>query len=250
MAILYAIIMRALQTTFITISIFLISCNSKSTESNKEAYPSKKTSEQKQNNLSCNCFDGIGSKKADKPILTFTFSNGQLVTVCGFVDKEMEGVTISEFNVFNCSNGKALVEYGATRICRLVEKKDTLQVSEYRYLPIAKNWEWELIKIGEQNITIKSDNIVVSELKPNVENFTIEEKKANDFLKTLLKAKGKGVGKNWEVEIAFLEALSLKGNDKAWKILKNYEDFIGHKTDGAIAEIWKDAVANVKWHKN
>lgn len=241
--------MKTLQTIFITILLFLTSCKNVPIESDKETFSLEKANKQTPYK-SCNCFDGIGSKKGDKPILNFTFSNGLIVAVCGFVDKEMEEVTISEFNVFACSSGQSLVEYDATQLCRLVEKKDTLQVSEYKYLPVGMNLEWELIKISEQNITLKSDNIFVSALKPNVDHFTIEEKTANNFVKTLVKTKGQGIGKNWEVEIGFLEALSLKGNKNAWHILKNYEDFKGQKTDGAIAETWKDAVANVEWINN
>ena len=242
-----AIRMRTLQLILITIFIFVISCNNKSPESTNEVLPSELAGKEKQNQLNCNCFPGIGSKKGDKPILTFAFSNGQAISICGFVEKKMEGITVSEFNVFDCSNGKSLAEFDATEICRLIEKEDTLQVSKYRYLPIAKNWGWELTKIAELNIAMNQGNLIVSELNPAVEHFTIEEKKVEDFLNTLIKTKGQGIGKDWELEIGFLEALSINGNKKAWHILENYETFKGMKTDGAIAETWKDAVANVKW---
>jgi hypothetical protein len=175
------------------------------------------------------------------------FSNGKVLTVCGFVDKEMEGITVSEFNVFECTTGNSLAEYDATKICRLFEKNDTLEINEFRYLPIGENYEWELIKIGKQIITLKSDEIVVSEIEPDVERFDIDSRKVEKFLGSI--EKGKGIDENWEKEIGYLEALSIFGNEKAWNILKNYETYIGQKTDGAIAETWKDAVATVSWIK-
>ncbi len=65
----------------------------------------------------CDCSDGIGSRVGDTPIINFKFKNGQKIIACGFVDKEMEGVTVSEFNVFDCFTGKSLTEYDATKIC-------------------------------------------------------------------------------------------------------------------------------------
>jgi hypothetical protein len=50
-----------------------------------------------------------------------------------------------------------------------------------------------------------------------------------------------------EDDLGRLEVLSIQGNEKAWKILKNYEKFTGEKADGALAEQWKDAVATVGW---
>jgi len=235
----------------LNLTFLFTSCNSKQfekdknneenivVETNKKETP-KKPSE-------CLCFVGIGSKKGNDPIHTFEFSNGKKVIVCGYLDKETEDYTISEFNIFDCETEKSLVEYGATEICRIVEKKDTLQINEYEYLPILKNFESKLVKIGNQTITIKNNKYIVSKIVPDVESFEIEDSVAENFLLNL--KKGEGFGNNWETEICFLEVLSIKGNEKAWEILKNYETFVGQETDGAIAETWKDAVSTVSWIK-
>jgi hypothetical protein len=235
------------QILLLTVAIFIVCCNSESSDKeNTNAFKSVNQDSIKKSS-DCFCFDGIGSKSSDLPIINFEFANGKKIVVCGFVDKEMEGVTVSEFNVFDCLTGKSLTEYDATQVCRLVENNDTLQISEYKYLPILKNHEWELIKISEQFITTKENEIVVSKLKPKVESFQIDKTTAENFLMTL--EKGKGIGENWEKEIGFLEALSIMGNNKAWNILKKYESFTGQETDGAIAETWKDAIATVEWIK-
>tara|TARA_B110000114_G_C15026594_1_gene371209 strand:- start:356 stop:1126 length:771 start_codon:yes stop_codon:yes gene_type:complete len=197
----------------------------------------------------CKCFNGIGSTERDKPILTSTFSNGASVSLCGFIDKEMhnEGLIMSEFNVFNCKNGNVLVGYGAVQICRIEEKQDALIIRELKYLPVGKNWNWELIQIGKQEITQNEGEIIVKNQIPELEKFAIDEVIQRQFLNSL--KKGNGFGSEWESDLGKLEVLSLLGNNDAWEILKNYEDFTRDTTDGALSEQWKDAVATVKWIK-
>jgi hypothetical protein len=197
----------------------------------------------------CKCFDGIGSTKTDKPVLISKFSNGNSVSVCGFFDKEMqeEGLIMSEFNIFNCETGEALVEYGAVQICRITEKKDSIIINELKYLPAGKKWAWELVQIGEQVITQNRRAITVSDLHPKLKKLEIDKNQQSEFLNSL--KKGNGFGSTWETDIGKLEVLSLLGNNRAWDILKNYEEFTGEQTDGALAEQWKDAIANVEWIK-
>lgn len=246
----------------LTLSLSLFACNTNSeSKSEKQLIKTdtKVLSEASDNHLNetskdksesdCKCFNGIGSTESDKPILTSTFSNGASVSLCGFFDKEMqnEGLIMSEFNVFNCKTGNALVEYGAVQICRIEEKKDTLTIYELKYLPTGKNWNWELIQIAKQEILVIEGNLIAKPQVPELEKFTIKETEQTQFLNSL--KKGNGFGSEWESDLGKLEVLSLLGNENAWKILKNYEDFTGVKTDGALAEQWKDAIATVEWIK-
>ncbi len=234
------------RLTILFIYIFILACNNQNETKNSV----NKTTKTDTNfiNSSCNCFDGIGSKKGDTAILKLNFTNGQSISVCGFVDKEMEGIIISEFNVFECKTGKSLTEYDALQICKLQEKKDSLIIQELKYLPTGKNWTWDLIQIGEEIITIKEHKIITTGNKPKLEKFTIDENDARTFLNSL--TKGKGRNNEWELEIGKLEVLTLLGNEKAKSILENYEEYTGQETDGAIAETWKDAKATTQWIKN
>ena len=193
----------------------------------------------------CNCFDGIGSKMGDTPTMILTFSNGQSISVCGYLDKEMQGNIISEFNVFDCNSGKVISEYDAMQICRIIPKKDTLIIQALKYLPTGKNWKWNLIQLGEEIITIKDKKIISTGIKPKLEKFSINENEANFYLNSL--TKGKGHNKEWELEIGKLEVLTLLGYKKAKIILENYEEYTGQETDGAVAETWKDAVSTTQW---
>jgi len=137
------------------------------------------------------------------------------------------------------------VEYGAIQICKIEEKKDTLTIYELKYLPIGTNWNWELIQIAKQEILVTEGNLIANPQIPDLEKFIIEETEQTQFLNSL--KKGNGFGAEWESDLGKLEVLSLLGNKKAWEILKNYEEFTEDKTDGALAEQWKDALATVEW---
>lgn len=195
----------------------------------------------------CKCFDGIGSSKDDAPIITYKFKNNKSVNICGYIDKEMseEYPIISEFNIFDCETGKSYVEYGALEICRIKQNDNELEIQQLRYLPVGKNWDWELIQIGEQTINPKGNSLYVSDLKPKLETYSIDSKEAATFLASIKTIKGYDA--NWEENIAKLEALSIIGNKEAWDILKNLENITGLKFDGALSEAWKSAIQNVNW---
>ncbi|MFA5556199.1 MAG: hypothetical protein WCY06_05045 [Flavobacteriaceae bacterium] len=233
------------RLTIIFICILTFACNNKSETKNAVNKTPNLDTLDKDN--SCNCFDGIGSRKGDTATLVLNFRNGQSISVCGFVDKEMEGTTISEFNVFECKTGKSLTEYDAMQICKLYKKKDSLIIQELKYLPTGKNWTWNLIQIGEEIITIKDKKIFTTGNKPKLEKFAIDDNDAEIFLNSL--TKGKGHNNEWELEIGKLEVLTLLGNERAKYILENYEEYTGQETDGAVRETWKDARAITEWIK-
>ena len=190
----------------------------------------------------CQCFDGIGASEKDTPILIYEFSNGKSISICGYQDSELN---ISEFNVFDCQSGKSYVEYGAMENCEIKTKKDTLIIQLLKFLPTGENWNWESVQIAEQVFTTDLNEIKVLDIKPKYKPISIESKQQSDFLNSL--KKGQGFGNNWENDLGKLEVLSILGNKKAWEILKNYEEFTGVKTDGALAEQWGSAVSTVSW---
>lgn len=249
-----------IKLIFIWIGISLFACKHKSESNvekaiakNKIQVEAKKTTKQidknlkDQSNIDCKCFNGIGSSEDDKPIVCLKLSNGTSLSLCGYFDNEKQNgkLIMSEFNVFNCKTGNALVEYGAVQTCRIEQKKDSLIIKELKLLPAGENWNWELIQIAKQEITQSEGQIIVSNQVPVFRKFEIDETIQMEFLNSL--EKGNGFGSEWESDLGRLELLSLLGNDTAWEILKNYEDFTGDKTDGALTEQWHDAIATVEW---
>lgn len=199
--------------------------------------------------VDCMCFNGIGSSEGDEPILVSKFSNGTSLSLCGYFDKgaQDQGLTMSEFNVFNCITKEALVEYDALQTCRIEEKKDVLLIRELKYLPAGEDWDWEMVQISRQEISLIDGEINVSDPIPDLAKFEIDEAIQKEFIGNF--KSGSGFGSESESEIAKLEVLSLIGNENAWNILKNYEKFSGEYADGSLSEQLNDAVATVNWIK-
>ena len=106
------------------ISIFLLSCKGSPKQNEATAQNAVESIQ------GCKCYDGIGASKNDAPKLTYTFENNKTVIVCGFADDNMhaQGTIVSEFNVFDCDTGESYAEYGATKICRIQEKQNELEI--------------------------------------------------------------------------------------------------------------------------
>ena len=199
----------------------------------------------------CGCFSGIGSSKSDKPSLILKFSNGTTLSVCGYEQKKLSKneVLMSEFNVFNCKTGEQLVEYGAVQNCIVRKDELGLTIIELKYLPAGENWEWEQVKIGIQQIFVKESKLVVLNQKPVFRQVKIDERRIESFLEKLRKMKGVGKLDNPEEILGRLEILALNNIEEAVTILNDFENYFNYRTDGAIAEQWKDAIATVKWIK-
>lgn len=198
----------------------------------------------------CACSAGIGSTTGQQPAMTTILSNGMSLATCGYFDEERQdgnGLIMSEFNVFDCQTGKSLVEYGAVQTCRVLELQDELIIQELKYMPTGSDWKWEMRQIGEQRISVNGASFSVSKQEAKYKAPSISKAGQKQFLKSITKRKG--FGDHWEEEVSKLEVLALGGNKKAWKTLKKYEKIKGGKVDGALAEHWKDALANVRWIK-
>ena len=70
-----------------SITFLITSCNEKKRENIIETKTNSKVIKKEVKEISCKCFDGIGSSKDDNPILEMNFSNGQKISVCGFLRK-------------------------------------------------------------------------------------------------------------------------------------------------------------------
>ena len=234
-------------TIILILSLFILSCGEKN---NKKQTTNSLKKIEKVLTEKCKCYDGIGSSENDLPILTFAFSNGKSVSVCGYKnpDSKADELLISEFNVFDCLNGKQFVEYGAMENCLIKTGNDTIKIQLLRLLPVGEDWKWTSVEIAEQIITTDLNELKISELTTNYSPIEISNDQQSAFFNNL--QKGQGFNENWEDILGKLEVLSLNGNEKAWKILKNYDDFTGFNPDGALSESWKAAIATVEWITN
>lgn len=200
--------------------------------------------------LDCECYQGISSSAGDRPVSNITFSNGIILTICGYMEEHVwgESAMVSEFNVFDCRNGNVLAEYGALQLCNVYSTPDTLFIDETKSLPIGEDWNWEAVQISRQLFTVKNKRVVSPGAFPSLGKFGIDPRLQEVFLSEL-EAKNNSTD-DWENDLGKLEALSILGNSRAWNILKNYDSFIGTAPDGAMAEQWKSAIATVEYLGN
>ena len=200
----------------------------------------------------CGCFDGIGSTKQDRPSLTMDFKNGRTITVCGYEQEKYSSTKIkmSEFNVFDCMTKKPLTEFGALQTCEVEIKNDTLTIIELKYLPVGRDWQWKFIPIGRQRIFPDRNQLQVSTIKPFYQSEPIRSELKSKFFQEIEQLKGKGYNDQFDNIIGKLEVLALNGNERAQKILTDFESYFNFPPDGAIAEQLKDAIATVDWIKN
>ena len=173
--------------------------------------------------------------------MTLDFSNGRSVSVCGFKEEGTNQIKVSEFDVFDCANGKSLTQFHAMQSCYIKTKKDTLVIKLLKMLPAGENWKLIPVQISEQLITLKNKELKVTNLQPILNtDFSINKKNQVEFITNL---KNETVKDN----IGKLEVLSLLGNIEAWNILEKLEI---NELDGSIYKQWEDAISNVKGIKN
>ena len=169
----------------------------------------------------CGCYEGIGFSINDTPILVTKFDNGQILTVCGYLEKRISPteVKVSEFNVFNCNTGESLVEFGALENCIVRFENSVLIIDKLSLLPTGDNWKWTYVTVGSQQLFKNGNDIVVTPLKPNFKMVGIPQNRINSLFKEIEKLKGKGYSDAFEEIIGKLELLALNNNIQAYNIL-------------------------------
>ena len=110
----------------------------------------------------CECLNGIGAVEGDTPVLTYSFSTGQTLSICGFVDSATycDKTVYSEFDVYMCGDTSSLARYSAMENCYIVGKQDTLVLQYLNFLPVGNEWEWKCFAVAEQLYTASGDRAV------------------------------------------------------------------------------------------
>ena len=206
------------KVIYFLLCIFLFSCEKKEVE--------------------CKCFNGIGSDKSSKPLRAFEFNNHKKVSICGYSEENL----ISEFNIFDCANGKSLVEYNAVNNCLVEFRNNELIIYETLMLPNNEHWYFNLEKISEQKIVSNEDELIVSQIKPLKIKPNIPENIQTEFLKNFNK-----LNLPTETKLNRLETLSLIGNKNATNILLQYEK--NENLDGADKEYYDEIIERIAFRK-
>ncbi len=197
----------------------------------------------------CKCYQGKWSLPEQTPLLTYQFSNGKSISVCGYKEVKNKKEIFSEFDIFDCNTEKSLIAHTALEACYIELKEDTVVVQRLYYLPLpSQQWKWSYVPIAEQMLIADNDTIKALKETPKFATLKIAEKEQDAILKLLQNKKG--IDNESETDLAKLQLLAMCGNDTAWKMLQNYEQVVGQKLDGAIKEQWTMALSTVKWLKN
>lgn len=134
--------------------------------------------------------------------------------------------------------------------CEVQFKNDSLTITELKYLPVGKKWEWELVPIGRQRIVLDKNKLQVSTIEPFYRPTTIDSELVDRFYTNLEKLKGEGYNEQFESIIGKLEVLALNGKSRALRILTDFDEYFNFTPDGAIAMQLSNAVATVDWIRN
>ena len=223
-------------TLIVILALAFIGCK-KSEMNQKSINEISQKIKNKTKKADCKCYNNLEGK----PIKIFTFSNNHSISICGYQEND----EYSEFGIFDCTTEKLISEYDAIQTCKLKFKNDKLFIIELNKLPTNDKWEWNDIKVAEEIITIKNKSVVSLGSKPLKVEINISEKTQKQFLDLLEIENHKKV----EVEeiLARLEILAICGNERAKKKLYSIENDKNYILDGAHAEQYKDAIANIEW---
>jgi hypothetical protein len=191
----------------------------------------------------CKCYNSIGSNEKSIPNYLFLFKKNQSISLCGYLEND----TISEFSVFDCSNGNSLIEYGATQNCKIEFNKNQLNIYELDTFPSGINWKWKTQRIALQKISQNKKRLIVHMQIPLELTHQISIKEQILFLDSFKTNKYKTI--DTEELIGRLEILALTNNLKAKKILIELKNDSNIILDGAIKEQYNNAIAKINWMK-
>ncbi len=197
------------NTFFVLLFAIIVGCSTTNKEAESATNPMNDTIAA----VHCACFDGIGSDKNSQPVYSFTFSNNNAVSVCGYFHDSI----ISEFDIFNCKTGQVLVEYSAMDECRITFINDKLTISELAYVADDDTWKRKYLEVGAKIIAVDGQKLSVTEVKSFKVKSNISENAKEEFLSGYKKGELKKMDKG---EVIYrLQAIALTGNKEAYNIL-------------------------------
>ncbi|WP_103864895.1 hypothetical protein [Aquimarina sp. I32.4] len=179
----------------------------------------------------CLCGKGaLSAEEGEKPGFTAKFKNGEkLIICCGSNNHDGEDTFIeSEFAVYDCLGDDLPISgYNAIKTCRISFTNDTLQIAELRRLAVGENWELKPIGYKTEFFYYVNDSLYRDE-KITIPKFTISQKRIDefyDFLENPTFDENITVYDRMRINyqtVKKLEILSVYGEEKALKLLKNY----------------------------
>ena len=175
----------------------------------------------------CLCFNGKELKlKGAQPQMTFMLENKKTYNVCGFIENKISNtqILISDFNIFDCENGELIFE-SLSQNSFVNFKEGVLEIVQMDLLRFGEDWEYETIPIGLVNIYYKDSIIHKTTTRPDFKNHKISQKQMDEFMFEFESIDKRNKKEGLIEIIEKLEVLALIGNEKAVKILSEFNTY-------------------------
>jgi len=187
----------------------------------------------------CGC--PTGASASNRLITTAAGSAGGLV-VCGYEDARAgERVRGSEFEVFRCSDGRRVLEFGALETADLEAVGADLRVIRVAHWPFGVAWQWRYVPVAELLLKAEGDTDTGS-WTPRLPKAEVAPEAVRDFLisyRAALRDSGQRYFPDEDV-VARLFAAMATGNAEARGLLESMRKDV--TLDGAAAEVYAMAV--------
>ncbi|MEO9511616.1 MAG: hypothetical protein ABJN84_07925 [Flavobacteriaceae bacterium] len=175
----------------------------------------------------CLCFNGEELQlEGAEPQMTFMLENGKTYNVCGFIENKMSNtqILISDFNIFDCESGELIFE-SLSQNSFINFKEGVLEIVQMDLLRFGENWEYETIPTGLVNIHYKDSIIDKTTTRPDFKNHKINQKQIDEFMLEFESIDKRNEKEGVIEKIEKLGALALIGNEKAMKILSDFNTY-------------------------
>ncbi len=182
---------------------------------------------------------------SNRLITTAAGSAGGLV-VCGYEDDRVsERVRGSEFEVFRCSDGRRVLEFGALDIADLEAAGADLRVTRVAHWPFGVAWQWRYVPVAE--LLLKAEGAADTDTwTPRLPKAEVAPEAVRDFLiiyRAALRHSGQRYTPDEDV-VAKLFAAMATGNAEARRLFESMREDV--TLDGAAAEVYAMAAEDFR----
>jgi len=205
----------------------------------------------------CKCPKSImaGTTSASIPDTIFTFSDGQSISICGYVENNEDGQKqFSEFILSDCKSMEVFDFWDATLKCVFSFSKDTLRIDVLEPFAIGENFEFQQLPCYTDVIYFKEGEINTHIDMNRTIKFTDEQINVtlNSYDTTQWSTQGEPSYEGYsedKMQLANqLMLAAISGNEKAAACFKEFK--LKFEPDGAYMEWYREMESIISLYQN